>query len=56
MTEIVEIVQTVGFPIAVSIYLLWQSHNVQKNVAEKIAENTAVIKEALDAIRQAPPG
>jgi len=51
MDELVKLVQQVGFPIAVSIYLLWRYEKRlqdMNNILGEIAKTLAVINEKLN--------
>jgi len=48
MTEIVKIIQSVGFPVAVAIYLLWKYEKRLKELSDIMQEMSkilAIIKE-----------
>ena len=44
LQEILSAITNVGFPIAVSIYLLWRDKEVMAKFIEVINENTAVMQ------------
>ena len=48
LQEVLNVITNVGFPIAVSIYLLWRDKEVMTKFTEVINKNTAV----MDALKQ----
>ena len=50
MSEIVEIVTNVGFPIAVSIYLLYRDSTTIKALSESINNNTLALSKLIDRL------
>lgn len=44
LQEVLNAITNVGFPIAVSIYLLWRDKEVMAKFTEVINENTAVMQ------------
>lgn len=50
MSEIVEIVTNVGFPIAVSIYLLYRDSTTIKALSESINNNTLALTKLIDRL------
>lgn len=50
MAEIVEIVTNVGFPIAVSIYLLYRDSTTIKSLSESINNNTLALTKLIDRL------
>lgn len=44
LQDILNAITNVGFPIAVSIYLLWRDKEVMAKFMEVISENTAVLQ------------
>lgn len=50
MGEIVEIVTNVGFPIAVSIYLLYRDSTTIKALSESINNNTLALTKLIDRL------
>ena len=53
MSEIVELVKTFGYPVAISIYLLWRYDRMLSVSArqQQILDNQETIKDALVDIR-----
>lgn len=41
MTEVVELLKTFGFPVAVAIYLLYERRSVMKELQTAVEANTA---------------
>ena len=50
MSEIIEIVTNVGFPIAVSIYLLYRDSTTIKALSESINNNTLALTKLIDRL------
>ena len=50
MAEIVEIITNVGFPIAVSIYLLYRDSTTINKLAEAINSNTLALTRLIDKL------
>ena len=50
MSEIVEIVTNVGFPIAISIYLLYRDSTTIKALSESINNNTLALTKLIDRL------
>ena len=50
MGDIVEIVTNVGFPIAVSIYLLYRDSTTIKALSESINNNTLALTKLIDRL------
>ena len=50
MAEIVEIITNVGFPIAVSIYLLYRDSTTISKLAESINANTIALTRLVDKL------
>lgn len=50
MSEIVEIITNVGFPIAVSIYLLYRDSTTIKALSESINNNTLALTKLIDRL------
>ena len=48
LQEVLNAITNVGFPIAVSVYLLWRDKEVMTKFTEVINKNTAV----MDALKQ----
>lgn len=44
LQEVLNAITNVGFPIAVSVYLLWRDKEVMSKFTEVINENTAVMQ------------
>lgn len=44
LQEVLNAITNVGFPIAVSVYLLWRDKEVMTKFTEVINENTAVMQ------------
>lgn len=44
LQEVLNVITNVGFPIAVSVYLLWRDKEVMTKFTEVINENTAVMQ------------
>lgn len=44
LQEVINAITNVGFPIAVSVYLLWRDKEVMAKFTEVINENTAVMQ------------
>lgn len=44
LQEVINAITNVGFPIAVSMYLLWRDKEVMAKFTEVINENTAVMQ------------
>lgn len=44
LQEALNVITNVGFPIAVSIYLLWRDREVMAKFTQVISENTAVMQ------------
>ena len=44
LQEVLNVITNVGFPIAVSIYLLWRDKEVMAKFIEVINKNTAVME------------
>lgn len=53
MAEIVEIITNVGFPIAVSIYLLYRDSTTITKLAESISANTMAVTRLIDKLEAA---
>lgn len=58
MDEIVQAISTLGFPIAISVYLLWSSEKQRQEArqdsekwCEAINKNTSVMEKVLDAFK-----
>lgn len=47
MNEIVEIISTVGFPIAVAVYMLYRESTVIKQMSDALSNNTTVLEKLL---------
>ena len=48
--DIIEVITNVGFPIAVSIYLLYRDSTVIKDLSESINNNTIALTRLIDNI------
>ena len=44
LQEVLNVITNVGFPIAVSVYLLWRDKEVMTKFTEVINKNTAVME------------
>lgn len=42
--QLIDIISTVGFPIAISIYLMWERGTLIKDLTKTIQRNTEIIK------------
>lgn len=45
LDAIVRIIQTVGFPIAMAIYLLWENHNTIEPIASQMAVTANILEQ-----------
>lgn len=52
--DIVQLISTLGFPIAVTVYLLWERHKrdsqLLKNFEKAISQNTEMLGRACEVI------
>lgn len=50
MEEVIQMIKDVGFPIAVSIYLLYRDSTVIKSLSESINQNTIAVTRLVDEL------
>lgn len=50
MPDWVQIISSVGFPIAMCIGLCWYIYNVQTELQKLVADNTTAMKELIDKL------
>lgn len=50
MPDWVQIISSVGFPIAMCIGLCWYIYNVQTELQKLVADNTMAMKELIDKL------
>lgn len=52
VNAIVQIISTLGFPIAVCIYMAWDRHTVQRDMTKALDNNTDALNLILEHIRK----
>ena len=52
METVMKIISTVGFPIAVCIYMAWDRHTAQKDMKQSLDNNTQALSLILEHMRK----
>ena len=50
MEDVPSLISTLGFPIAMCLYLLWERHHDKCSLVEAVADNTAATQEFKEEI------
>ena len=50
MTEIINVINSLGFPIAMVIYFIWDKNNTSKTLVTAINNNTKILNRLLNRL------